>query len=148
MVARNRNTCAQPIEGKLPSCAPLAVPFVPFQEENAPKYEAEAGIVRGTLFPGLDLPFLGMQNRDTLVSTPLHELQALHFAIQELTLYLDTHRDDADALELLRAYQDLYQRGKAQYEQTCGPLDHDSAAGGNKFNWLCDPWPWDYKANC
>ena len=145
MVARNKNTCVQPGEGRLPACTPLAVPFVPFQEETAPKYDAEKGIVRGTLFPGLDLPFMEMYNKSTLPDKPIHELQALSFAIQELTLYLDTHRDDTDAVELLRAYQELYQRGKAEYEKCCGPLDHTSMAGGSKFSWLNDPWPWDYQ---
>ena len=46
----------QGFHGKLPSSAPLANPYVPFQLENPPVYEASNGIVRGTLFPGLDLP--------------------------------------------------------------------------------------------
>ena len=48
----------QGTEGRLPSMAPLANPYVPFQIENPPVYEARKGIVRGTLFPGLDLPFM------------------------------------------------------------------------------------------
>ena len=43
-------------EGRLPAMAPLANPYVPFQLENPPQYEAQKGLVRGTLFPGLDLP--------------------------------------------------------------------------------------------
>ncbi len=50
------------------------------------------GLIRGTLFPGLDLPFMGMVNNTEKSDTPMHELQALAFAIQELALYLDTHR--------------------------------------------------------
>lgn len=46
-------------EGRLPPMAPLANPYVPFQQENPPKYEARWGMIRGTLFPGLDLPFFG-----------------------------------------------------------------------------------------
>ena len=49
-------------EGRLPAMAPLANPYVPFQLENPPQYEAQKGLVRGTLFPGLDLPFMGMVN--------------------------------------------------------------------------------------
>ena len=49
-------------KGRLPEMAPLANPYVPFQLENPPKYEAKKGLVRGTLFPGLDLPFMGMVN--------------------------------------------------------------------------------------
>jgi hypothetical protein len=51
------------MDGRLPSMAPLANPYVPFQLENPPMYEAKKGVVRGTLFPGLDLPFMGMENK-------------------------------------------------------------------------------------
>ena len=51
-------------EGRLPAIAPLANPYVPFQMENPPKYESRKALVRGTLFPGLDLPFMGMINKN------------------------------------------------------------------------------------
>ena len=48
--------------GRMPSMAPLANPYVPFQLENPPKYEPRRGLIRGTMFPGLDLPFQGRVN--------------------------------------------------------------------------------------
>ena len=66
--------------------APLANAYVPFQSENPPKYEARKALIRGTLFPGLDLPFMGMVNQKEKNVTPLTELQTLNFAIQELAL--------------------------------------------------------------
>lgn len=134
------------MEGRLPAMAPLANPYVPFQLENPPKYEARKGMVRGTLFPGLDLPFMGMINKNEKPVTMRSELQALGFAIQELALYLDTHRDDWDALELYRTYQDLYRKGAAEYTKKCGPLNHMSETSG-EYAWLDDPWPWEYAAN-
>ena len=133
-------------EGRLQAMAPLANPYVPFQLENPPVYDAGKGIVRGTLFPGLDLPFMGMINQKNLPNTPLAELQTMAFAIQELALYLDTHRDDADALEMYRAYQKMYADGKKKYEKECGPLNHMSMSS-EKYRWLDDPWPWEYAAN-
>lgn len=133
-------------EGRLPNPAPLANPYVPFQMENPPTYNTGMGMVRGTLFPGLDLPFMGMVNKNELPVTPLTELQTLAFAIQELALYLDTHRDDADALDLYRQYQKLYNEGSATYEKMYGPLNHHSVAG-NTYQWLDDPWPWEYAKN-
>lgn len=132
--------------GKLPAMAPLANPYVPFQPENPPVYEAKKGIVRGTLFPGLDLPFMGMINQKELPTTPLAELQTMAFAIQELALYLDTHKEDAEALEMYRMYQKMYAEGKKKYEKDCGPLSHMSASG-EKYRWLDDPWPWEYMAH-
>lgn len=136
----------QGFEGRLPAMAPLANPYVPFQTENPPVYEARKGIVRGTLFPGLDLPFMGMVNQKELSITPLTELQTLAFAIQELALYLDTHRDDTEALDMYRSYQKIYSEGKKKYEKEYGPLNHMSVTG-EKYRWLDDPWPWEYCAH-
>lgn len=134
-------------EGRLPSTAPLANPYVPFQVESPPKYEARKGLVRGTLFPGLDLPFMGMVNQKELPAMPLAELQALGFAVLELALYLDTHRDDQEALELYRSYQQLYKRCKEEYTRTHGPLNHGQIVDADSYNWLDDPWPWEYCHN-
>lgn len=133
--------------GMLPSCAPLAVPYVPKQEDCPDTYEAKKGLVRGTLFPGLDLPFMGMVNEHEKTDTPLHELQALSFAINELGLYLDTHKDDQEALELFRQYVQLYHQGEMQYEKLCGPLTMKQAGISGKYDWLMSPMPWEYEAN-
>lgn len=141
---RNQSTG---MEGRLPSMAPLANPYVPFQLENPPKYEARKGLIRGTLFPGLDLPFMGMVNTQEKPVTPTHELQALNFAIQELALYLDTHRDDKEALELYRNYQKMYSDCKEKVMQMRGPMNHLIPWQGNGYSWLDDPWPWEFCAN-
>ena len=135
------------MEGRLPAMAPLANPYVPFQLENPPKYEARKGLVRGTLYPGLDLPFMGMVNKNELPVTPTTELQALGFAIQELALYLDTHRDDKEAMTLYRQYQDLFQKGMMEYAKNHGPLNHATPVQGDSYSWLDDPWPWEYTGN-
>ena len=97
-------------EGRLPAMAPLANPYVPFQIEGPVRYEPRKAMVRGTLYPGLDLPFMGMANQNNLPVTPLSEVQVLAFAVQELALYLDTHPEDLEALELYRQYQELYRK--------------------------------------
>ena len=133
--------------GRLPASAPLANPYVPFQEENPPMYETRKGLIRGTMFPGLDLPFMGMVNQREKNVTPLTELQALHFAIQELALYLDTHRDDCEALELYRNYQKMYEHCLEEYKKKHGPMNHTRPSGGKAYEWLDDPWPWEYCGN-
>ena len=130
--------------GRLPAMAPLANPYVPFQLENPPRYEAAKGIVRGTLYPGLDLPFMEEENRHMLPDSPMANLQMLGFAIQELALYLDTHRDDREALEQYRAYQQMY--GKLA-ESIGRPLTHMQPGKNESYGWLDDPWPWELAAN-
>ena len=133
-------------EGRLPAMAPLANPYVPFQLENPPKYEPRKAFVRGTLFPGLDLPFMGMVNKCDKPVTPLNELQTMAFAIQELALYLDTHADDKEALDVYRSFQKMYHDAKEAYQKEYGPLTHVTPLDG-PYRWLDDPWPWEYAGN-
>ena len=134
-------------EGRLPAMAPLANPYVPFQMENPPRYEAGKGLIRGTLYPGLDLPFMGMVNNTEKKVTPMTQLQTLSFAIQELALYLDAHREDREALELYREYQTMYRQAKEEYTAKIGPLNHMSPSQREEYAWLDDPWPWELCAN-
>ena len=133
--------------GMLPAEAPLANAYVPFQNENPPRYEARKGLVRGTLYPGLDLPFLGMVNQKEKQVTPLSELQVLGFAIQELALYLDTHRDDREALQVYQDYQKMYNHCRNEYLKKRGPMNHTQETSSGQYEWLNDPWPWEYSKN-
>ena len=103
-------------EGRLPAMAPLANPYVPFQLENPPQYEAQKGLVRGTLFPGLDLPFRGMVNLTELPETPSSQMQVL-------------------------------EKVRAEYQKRFGPLNHGTPQTSESYQWLDDPWPWEYTTN-
>ena len=143
---RNRQSSDECWQGKLPAQAPLANPYVPFQREDPPKYDARKALVRGTLYPGLDLPFMGMVNEQEKPDTILSQLQSLSFVVHELALYLDTHREDKEALELYRNYQQMREKLAMQYQSKQGPLNHMTPSEGT-YRWLDDPWPWEYCAN-
>lgn len=134
------------MDGHLPAMAPLANPYVPFQLENPPMYDVRRGMVRGTLFPGLDLPFMGMVNKNEKPVTPKTEMQAMAFAIQELALYLDTHRDDKEATELYQTYQKMYHQAMMEHTNRGNQMNHMHPTEGD-YKWLDDPWPWEYSAN-
>ncbi len=136
------SACDSLTTGIMPSCGMLANSYVPVQRSTDGSYEAGKAIARGTLFPGLDLPYMDMVNEDMALSTPMKELMALGFAVHELGLYLDTHRNDADALKLFQRYNKLYSEGVAEYERRFGPLQM-TASGCPAFDWVDDPWPWD-----
>lgn len=140
-----RNVERKDGEGRLPASAPLANPYVPFQSENPDRYDAKKALIRGTLYAGLDLPFKGMVNNKLLPETPMTQMQMLAFAIQELALYLDTHRDDAEALMLYRNYQKMYEKFEAEYRRKYGPTNHFAEGFGSEYRWLDDPWPWEYQ---
>lgn len=143
MENNGRNGCC----GALPANAPLANPYVPFQPNGAEQYSAKTGLIRGTMYPCLELPFLGMVNTEEKPDTMMHQLQALGFAVQELGLYLDTHADDTEAVELFRQYSELYETGMAQYQENCGPLFQKQAVQNGSYTWNSTPWPWEYRAN-
>lgn len=138
----NRHT-----QGRLPGAAPLANPYVPFQMDDPVRYEARKGLVRGTLYPGLDLPFMGMVNGREKPVTVSTEMQSLGFAVQELALYLDTHPKDAEALVLYRAYQKALKNAMMEYSKRKGPLSHMDPCDAECYTWPDDPWPWEYAAN-
>ena len=129
--------------GTLPPDAPLANPYVPFQRENPQRYPTQRALARGTLYPGLDLPLMGMVNADA-PETPLTELMALEFAVTELGLYLDMHPEDSDALAVFRDYTARAAEARSAYEQHCGPLTLDAAGQGDTWGWTRNPWPWDF----
>ena len=112
-------------DGQLPSCAPLANPYVPF--------------------PGLDLPYGGQENTQEKLATASVELQQMGFALQELALYLDTHAEDTEAAQLFNQYVELYQQAIEQYQQGNGPLTLMDAAANGTYDWLAGPWPWEYR---
>ena len=129
-------------EGSLPASAPLANPYVPFQLDNPEMYHPEEAIAKGTLFPGLDLPFMGKTNTPNKNTTPLFQLQTLAFVLQELALYLDTHKDDKEAFAAFKTYRKVYANALENYEKNCGPLTH-LGVSDDVYNWLEKPWPWE-----
>ena len=137
--------CCSGINGTLPDrCAPMAYPFIAMQTPCAARYDSAEALRSGTLFPGLNLPFhVAMQSRFPDIPAPMAELMALDFAINELGLYLDTHPDDQEALELFYSYVELARKGREQYEKLYGPLDRQYRSTDGKYAWINDPWPWE-----
>ena len=131
--------------GTMPSCAPLAVPYVPFQQTGSKKYNQNEALNNGTLFPGLNLPFKAKVNARDVVEGHLAELQALEFVLVELGLYLDTHQNDKEAFALFQTYADMEREGRKRYEAMHGPLTQTAAANSDFYSWLKEPWPWTFQ---
>lgn len=132
------------MEGSLPGkCANMAFPYIPTQNMNAERYDQNQALAAGTLFPGLNLPFFkAVKGKMNCGNTALCELMALGFAITELGLYLDTHRDDKDALALYVDYVNLAREGRKRYEAAYGPLQQTAVTAAG-YTWLNEPWPWE-----
>lgn len=131
-------------QGTLPSRAPLANGYVPYQASQPEMHELPLGFIRGTIYAGLDLPFQHSVNHYPKKQTCKTRLQQFKFAMQEISLYLDTHPDDYEALEQFKNYEELYRHEELQYQKEYGPLYRDSFDYGKTFCWSNSPWPWDY----
>ena len=131
--------------GSLPGAsAPLAMAYVPMQDSAAPNYEASEALERGTLFPGLDLPFMNVVN-ENVPDTPMAELMAIDFVTDELELYLDTHQTDREAFELYQSFLSLRQEAHERYSARYGVISQCDQLGMQQYTWLQDPWPWEFQ---
>ena len=131
--------------GSLPGdYAPLAMAYVPTQLSAAPNYDAPEALARGTLFPGLDLPFMNIVN-EKAPDTPLAELMAIDFVSDELELYLDTHVDDTEAFMLYQSVLALREEARERYAARYGVITQCDQLGQESYTWLRDPWPWEFQ---
>ena len=137
----DKDTCTYK-EGTLPSCAPLAVPMLAAQQRSEPAYESVDALTKGTLFPGLDLPFMDYVASGPVEASPLTELMALDFVCQELALYLDTHPGDAEAFKKWKSFAALAKEGRKRYVEMCGPVTRGETAMFDSWVWPEDPCPW------
>ena len=136
--------CCDYKSGTLPTCAPLGIGTIPMQQCSTPRYDAGQALARGTLFPGLDLPFMNVVNTGDAAGTPLGELMALGFVVDEMRLYMDTHPDDAEAFQSLKEMIALAREAHSRYVKKYGPVKFDDVALSGTYTWIGDPWPWNY----
>lgn len=134
--------------GPMPGCVPLATSRVPEQEFPDARYASNEALTKGTLYPGLDLPFKNVSNTShPYEGSPKGEFMALNFIIKELQLYLDTHPDDSEALELLKDTIHLERDAHKVFARMCGPVKITDLKDAESYSWVSDPWPWEFCRN-
>ena len=76
----------------------------------------------------------------------LRHIQMLLFALQETSLYLNSHPNDLRVLERHNYYSDLYKKARSEYIKDFNmPLSNLDASEGY-WNYVKQPWPW--RENC
>ena len=77
----------------------------------------------------------------------LNEINAVSFALSDLTLYLDTHPDCSEGLALFRELAPNRKQLLADYARISSPLTIDCATDvlpeNDHFSWLDGPMPWE-----
>lgn len=136
----------------------LAMASVPMQEWCEP-YDLKKALREGTIFPCLDLRFYDAEeipgsstsgsSLDKLSDreTMMNQISVISFAINDLTLYLDTHPTCQKGLSL---FKDLLQKRLdllAEYAEKYNPLTQISMITGNpeteEYGWAEGPAPWE-----
>ncbi|MFC5402151.1 spore coat protein CotJB [Cohnella soli] len=73
----------------------------------------------------------------------LLELQRVDFALVELTLYLDTHPTDMQAVQQFNQLAQRRQQLAAEFEMKYGPLmQFGHSFTRYPWRWAESPWPW------
>lgn len=73
------------------------------------------------------------------------KISAIDFAIHDIELFLDSHRDNKKAIDLLAQYRKWKNELVIEYEQKYG--DFVTVVGDVKaktpWSWTNGPWPWE-----
>lgn len=73
----------------------------------------------------------------------LSRLTALDFMAVDLALFLDTHPDNKDAIEIYNEILREANMVREIYEEKFGPLcSYRSYSNPKYFEWIDNPWPW------
>jgi len=82
-------------------------------------------------------------NRDELLTC----LMALDFVAVDLGLFLNTHPNDADAIEKYNETIAEADKYRQMYETNFGPLCQFRSASRKAWSWSANPWPWQESQN-
>ena len=75
----------------------------------------------------------------------LNRINQVSFAVNEMTLFLDTHPDCEEALAYFEEKSALRNEALEEYAKRFGPLTIDTANDtcSRSFEWVNQPWPWE-----
>ena len=133
----------------------LAMASVPQQEWCEP-YDLETALSNGTTFPCLNLEFYKAENIPCSIcnaegqseqAKQLNQINAVSFAINDLTLYLDTHPGCKNGLALFKELTEKRLGLLADYAKQYNPLTQSSMITGTpdteEYGWAEGPVPWE-----
>lgn len=133
----------------------LAMASFPIQEWCEP-YKWNTALANGTVFPCLNLEFyLANQLPCSICDNPnaseqekkLNEIIIISFAINDLTLYLDTHPKCENGLKHFKELMQIRMDLLADYAKLYNPLTQFAMITGTPdteiYSWAEEPLPWE-----
>ena len=73
----------------------------------------------------------------------LNDIGMVDFTLVELTLYLDTHPFDMNAMEYFNHYARIKCQMEKEFSQNFFPLRKDLAESDKEWRWGMAPLPWE-----
>lgn len=122
----------------------IAIASVPLQPWEQP-YETCEALKQGTIFPCLYKPFYVVEQMEKPECKPQSEeeasllaIQEISFALVDITLYLDTHPEDQEALNYRNSCRVKRKELMKQFAEKYYPLTMDCEGV-----WTDGPIPWE-----
>ncbi len=84
-----------------------------------------------------------MRTREQL----LQEITALDFYIIDMHLFLDTHPDETEAIEVYNNCVKRVRELREQYNRQYGMLLANMSTSEAPWQWIENPWPWQKSFN-
>lgn len=138
----------------------LGIASVPYQTWGD-LFTPEEALKIGTIFKELDMPFFAADTTTNNIPTNtnpnlspegdreflLTKINETGFLLDDLTLYLDTHAEDPNALSLFREFSNKRNELKKEFAKSFYPLTRDCIlecnGNPNGFCWQDGPVPWE-----
>ena len=72
----------------------------------------------------------------------MKQINESSFAMDDVTLFLDTHPNDPAAMQYYRNAASIRKNAMDAYERQFGPLMIDEVSG-SCWDWVTEKWPWE-----
>lgn len=73
----------------------------------------------------------------------LHHIGVVDFVLVDLTLYLDTHPRDKEALEYFNHYSRVKNQLMREFAAKFYPLSREFSENSKEWTWVLAPNPWE-----
>lgn len=77
----------------------------------------------------------------------LKKITVANFMVEDLSLYLNTHPNDCEAVDKYNHFLKEANEYKGMYEKYYGMISEHGSPNPCPWNWIKEPWPWEYDAN-
>ena len=107
------------------------------------------GFLKGNMEKDTYIPYKNMTYIKPVINNEkedmLYKISEVCFAAHDINLYLDTHPNDVNAINLYNEYNNMSNELIASYERKYGPINLSDNIGLEKtpWAWINKPWPWN-----